>query len=80
MQGPGTIVTKNWRASGAGHGGTGGQPSCSNYKTCRISRGLAYGDMLQPTEFGSGGDSSNGGTGGGKIRIDVSHTLKVRRY
>ncbi len=77
LQGPGTVITKNWRASGAGHGGTGGQPKCSGYKTCRIRRGLAYGNMFEPTEFGSGGDS-NGGVGGGKLKIDVSHTCKVR--
>ena len=80
MRGPGTVITKNWRASGAGHGGTGGQPKCSGsgYKTCRIRKGLAYGDMFEPTEFGSGGDR-NGGTGGGKVKIDVSHTCKVGR-
>lgn len=77
MQGPGTVITKNWRASGAGHGGTGGQPRCSGYTTCRIRKGLTYGNMFEPTMFGSGGDGSLGGTGGGKIKIDVSHTLKV---
>ena len=81
MQGPGTVITKNWRASGAGHGGTGGQPKCSGpgYKTCRIRKGLAYGNLFEPTEFGSGGDYSAGGTGGGKVKIDVSHTCKVGR-
>ena len=77
MRGPGSVVTKNWRASGAGHGGTGGRPSCSGYKTCRIPKGLAYGNLFQPTEFGSGGDGTSGGTGGGILKVDVSHTLKV---
>lgn len=79
MLGPGTVTTKNWRASGAGHGGSGGQPSCSGYQTCRIRRGLPYGDMFEPIEFGSGGDGSNGGRGGGKIRIQVGHTCKVEK-
>ena len=77
MHGPGTVVTNNWRASGAGHGGTGGRPSCSCYKTCQIRRGLAYGNMFMPSEFGSGGDGNGGGTGGGKLKIDIVHTLKV---
>ena len=80
MRGPGSLVTNNWRASGAGHGGSGGRPSCSGYKTCRIRKGIAYGNMFMPSEFGSGGDGSGGGTGGGKIKIDVSHFLKVTEF
>lgn len=77
MQGPGTVITKNFRSSGAGHGGSGGQPSCYGYKTCRMPKGLPYGDMFQPDEFGSGGDGTSGGIGGGKVKIDVTHTLTV---
>ena len=77
MKGPGSVSTKSWRASGAGHGGTGGRPRCSGYKTCRVARGLAYGNLFAPTEFGSGGDGSSGGVGGGIVKMNVSHTLKV---
>jgi hypothetical protein len=35
--------------------------------------------MVSPEEFGSGGDSNLGGTGGGKVKIDVHHTCKVGR-
>ena len=40
-------------------------------------RGLAYGNLFAPAEFGSGGDGSSGGVGGGIVKMNVSHTLKV---
>ena len=50
-------------ASGASHGGTGGQGACSNHLSCKLSRSKAYGDLKQPLEFGSGGSGARGGSG-----------------
>ena len=54
-------------ASGASHGGTGGQGACSNHLACKLSRTNAYGDLYQPLEFGSGGSGARGGSGMFKI-------------
>ena len=58
------------------HGGTGGRGDCGGYRTCRMKKGLPYGNMYYPRDFGSGGDGS-GGTGGGVLKIDVAVTLQV---
>ena len=76
-KGPGGLHTNNWRRGGAGHGGTGGRGSCRGYHTCRMKKGLPYGNLYYPRDFGSGGDG-NGGTGGGVLTIDVFDTLQVR--
>ena len=79
MQGPGAVVTRTWQQSGAGHGGVGGRSSCGGmFKTCRHRRGTPYGSIFEPNEFGSGGDGSAGGTGGGILDIEADHTLQVR--
>ena len=75
-QGPGGLSTNNWRRGGAGHGGTGGRGSCGGYQTCRMKKGLPYGNIYFPREFGSGGDG-NGGKGGGILSIKVQDTLQV---
>ena len=76
-KGPGSLHTNNWRRGGAGHGGTGGRGDCGGYHTCRMKKGLPYGNMYYPRDFGSGGDGS-GGTGGGVLKIDVAVTLQVQ--
>ena len=63
--------------AGAGHGGVGGMPY-NPYGTS--AGGFAYGDLLVPTTFGSGGSNgynATGGSGGGAIRLTVGGTLKV---
>ena len=42
-----------------------------------MKKGLPYGNLYYPRDFGSGGDG-NGGTGGGVLTIDVFDTLQVR--
>lgn len=80
MKGPGTVITRTWQQSGAGHGGVGGRGSCGgNFKTCRHPRGTPYGSLFEPEEFGSGGDGPGGGTGGGVLNIKSTHTLQVRK-
>ena len=50
--------------SGASHGGTGGRGACgSGYLSCFNRRGLPYGDIYWPTDFGSGGSGTNAGSG-----------------
>lgn len=75
-KGPGGLLTNNWKRGGAGHGGTGGRGSCGGYQTCRLKKGLPYGNLYYPRDFGSGGDG-NGGKGGGVLSIDVADTLQV---
>lgn len=63
--------------AGAGYGGVGGLPY-NPYGTA--VGGLAYGDLLAPTNFGSGGSNgynAAGGWGGGAIRLIVGGTLTV---
>lgn len=50
-------------ASGASHGGTGGQGACDNYLACKLRRSQAYGDLYLPKEHGSGGAGTKGGSG-----------------
>lgn len=76
-QGPGTVSTFKWKNNGAGHGGTGGRGTCDSPGTCRLRKGLPYGNLFHPQEFGSGGDGASGGKGGGKLRINVTDTLQV---
>lgn len=76
-KGPGGLRTNNWQRGGAGHGGTGGRGSCGGFRTCRMKKGLPYGNMYYPRDFGSGGDGS-GGKGGGVLSIQVEHTLQVQ--
>ena len=55
---PGTLGS-----SGASAAGLGGRGGCGGYLTCRLKRNLPYGDLYQPTDYGSGGALYNGGTG-----------------
>lgn len=67
--------------NGAGHGGTGGRGKCDSngaINTCRLQKGLPYGNLFYPRSFGSGGDGMNGGKGGGKLQINVTNTLQVK--
>ena len=50
-------------SSGASSAGLGGRGGCGSYVTCRLERNLPYGDLYQPTDYGSGGALYNGGTG-----------------
>ena len=75
--GPGSLLSRHWRNSGAGHGGTGGRGSCGGYQTCRLRKGLPYGDLFLPRDFGSGGDGTGGGTGGGMLELQVDDILQV---
>jgi hypothetical protein len=70
--GPGAGGEDYGYGSGAGYGGNGG----INHRS--TPGGLAYGSIVQPTELGSGGGHfSNGGSGGGAIRLSVNGTLTV---
>ena len=60
---PGVGQWHRFGASGASHGGTGGQGACSNHLACKLSRSKAYGDLYQPMEFGGGGSGARGGSG-----------------
>ncbi len=76
-QGPGAGVSDNWRATGGGgYGGAGGR----GYNT---NGGSSYGSMTQPLDFGSGGGTDTegspvyGGSGGGRIIINLTGTLAL---
>lgn len=59
---------------GAGHAGNGGNAVNPN------NFGVAYGDSSQPMLLGAGGGAAvdtDGGDGGGAIRLDVSGTLTI---
>jgi len=61
-------------ATGAGHGGKGGEMPAFG--------GSTYGSATAPTALGSGGgydtsDSTNGGAGGGAIKLEASGTVTV---
>lgn len=56
---------------GAGHGGSGGKGSVTK------STGSAFGDVFEPVEFGCRGGGSNGGAGGGRMKLFVSGTMQV---
>ncbi len=68
-QGPGSI---NHQCSGGSHGGYGGALYASSiYPT-------PYGSVSQPTALGSGGGhNSNGGIGGGAIKLVASNTITI---
>ncbi len=71
-RGPGAGGWVNGRGAGGGHGGNGG--NCAT----GAAGGLAYGSVLEPITFGSGGgDPGNGGPGGGAVRLAVGGTLTV---
>lgn len=79
-KGRGSVTMVPWRASGAGHGGTGGRAACDSslrINTCRIKKGMPYGNMFYPNEFGSGSNGQYGGSGGGILNITVQLALKV---
>lgn len=79
-KGRGSVTMVPWKASGAGHGGTGGRAACDNslkINTCRLDKGMPYGNMFNPNEFGSGCNGQNGGPGGGIINITIEIALKV---
>ena len=84
-------------ADGRGYGGTqgpgagGSDPNSSggaggsyggNGRNTNVAAGPVYGDIRNPTDFGSGGGNSNNGiykgnVGGGAIRLTVNGTLQV---
>ena len=74
--GPGAGINDYSTPSGGGHGGPGG----NGYY---VAGTVSYGDLLAPTQCGSGGGSSpahnpaTGGAGGGVIRLDVGGVLTV---
>jgi len=73
VQGPGAGVSDASYGSGAGYGGGGG-------RSAHVEAGGPYGDIIAPTEIGSGGGNgvyATGGFGGGAIRLDVGGTLTV---
>ena len=73
-QGPGAGEAGNCCGGGASHAGFGGT-SWSGAGT-----GSAYGSILQPADWGSGGGAGNsgaGGAGGGRIHLVVGGTLTV---
>lgn len=76
-KGPGSVATSTAKRCGAGHGGAGGRGDCGGYRTCRLRRGVPYGNMYFPTEYGSGGDGARGGIGGGVVNIQLLDTLQV---
>lgn len=79
-KGRGSVSMVPWRPSGAGHGGTGGRSACDStlkIKTCRLAKGMPYGNIFYPNEFGSGGNSGSGGIGGGILNITVETALQV---
>ena len=78
IEGPG--VYHRLGSSGASHGGIGGAGGCDGFVTCRLKRNRPYGNLYVPTEFGSGGDGNNGGSGGGILEIVVHNTLTVDGY
>ena len=64
-----------WVGGGGGHGGLGGASGCG-------AGGAAYGSVLEPTTWGSGGGRScnptlGAGSGGGAIRLIVGGTLTL---
>jgi len=74
--GPGAGLTSCDRASGAGHGGAGGNGSHG------LPGGGTYGDFAQPNTMGSGGGTDTcggplGGAGGGVMRLTINGTLTV---
>ncbi len=74
--GPGAGMDNNFNPSGGGHGGLGGD---GYYQ----AGGVSYGELLDPILCGSGGGNgsghnpTNGGAGGGVIRLDVGGVLTV---
>ena len=75
VAGPGAGTNSGYYPSGGGHGGPGGNAYDGP------TGGVSYGDLLAPTQFGSGGGNSmnfgTGGMGGGVIRLDVGGLLTV---
>ena len=71
--GPG--VGNDGGCSGGGHGANGGRGQSET------TAGQAYGAFLNPTTFGKNGGHSTfphlGGIGGGRIYLNVSHTLTI---
>ena len=73
--GPGAGVDGD-KASGAGHGGVGGDSSSG------VLGGNAYGSLYEPITLGSGGGNSSnywsrggGGSGGGAIKIEAENEI-----
>ncbi|WAR26294.1 hypothetical protein MAR_011998 [Mya arenaria] len=58
-------------SSGGGHGGSGGRGEGETIG------GSPYGDLYEPTMFGSAGGGDGGGRGGGRIWLNVTDTLHI---
>ncbi|MCX6874938.1 MAG: choice-of-anchor D domain-containing protein [Verrucomicrobia bacterium] len=73
--GPGAGINSGAYPSGGGHGGPGGNSYGGP------AGGVSYGDLLAPTQGGSGGGNSInfglGGAGGGVVRLNVGGALTV---
>ncbi|MEC8024124.1 MAG: hypothetical protein VX223_09345, partial [Myxococcota bacterium] len=79
-QGPGAGAHcgTNIGASGGSHAGLGG--GCNSSASSGVT--LPYDDVFAPIDFGSGGGNQTaygqtGGSGGGKIRLDVANSLTI---
>ncbi|KAK3576661.1 hypothetical protein CHS0354_004945 [Potamilus streckersoni] len=68
---PGIGFTGSAASSGAGHGGSGGRGKDLE------KGGIPYGDIYEPTLFGSSGGGPSGGAGGGRIWLNVTNTIYI---
>ncbi len=78
QNGPGVGGSSGTKSSGGGGGGYGGAGSAGYLTTA----GVAYGDMMNPTNLGSGGGSNTyysliGAAGGGAVSLDVDGLLAL---
>ncbi len=72
--GPGGGMTGTGpRASGAGHGGTGGRGGVSH----QLVGGNVYGSLTEPVDPGSGAGGSSGFPGGGAVRIEATGAVTI---
>ena len=66
--------------SGGSHGGLGGRGGCgAGYLSCLLPRNMPYGNTFRPTEFGSGGSGTSGGTGENDVQ-GVKNFFQVCGY
>ncbi|RLC36193.1 hypothetical protein DRH27_05590, partial [Candidatus Falkowbacteria bacterium] len=63
------------RSGGAGYGGEGGDGILNGVVTA--ASGITYGSTTKPNDLGSGGGYSNGGEGGGAVKLVITGTTTI---
>lgn len=68
-----TSLSSTSTPTGAGHGGSGGHGKGSGF----THTGQPYGNLYEPEAFGSAGGGPLGGSGGGRLWLNVTTKIHI---